>query len=82
MSEINPNHPTTAALRDQWHKVLFILMRQIGLDEFVITETDIQLLYSETLAITAQELPDGLHVRLMKMEAAEQLAREHGWLPT
>jgi len=79
--EMNPNHPATQAMHDQWHKVCAILMAKLGEDHVVITMDDVRQLDPET-SIVFQELGDGIHLRMVGPEEAERLAREHGGLPT
>lgn len=80
MSELNPNHPVTQAVSDQWHKLVALLLRKMGTDHVVITAADLMAMRPGS-AIVVQELHDGLHLRLVDSETAEQLAREHGGLP-
>ena len=78
--EINPNHPMTQALHDQWHKLAALIMVKTGTDHIVLTVDDIKHLPGN-LFISAQELHDGLHIRFVDEQTAYRLAREHGGLP-
>lgn len=42
MSEINPNHPVTQEMREQWHKIVALMMVHFGIKEFRITEVMLQ----------------------------------------
>jgi len=74
--EINPHHPTTKAVHDEWHKIAAILMGKFKTRHVVLTIADIDSIAGENIAI--QELPDGLHVRLVDDKEASRLAKQHG----
>lgn len=82
--ELNPNHPTTTVVREQWHKLCALLMAKLGTDHVVITAADIDRLVREGggRAIVVQELADGLHLRMVDPAEADRLARVHGGRPT
>lgn len=80
MSELNPNHPVTRAMHDQWHKVLGMAMHKLGIQHLVITAEDIQNT-PQGNCMVAQELQDGLHIYFVDQSTAQRLAREHGGLP-
>ena len=80
-SELNPNHPVAAAMRTEWHKIAALLLAKTGNGHVVITEADLQLIPPGG-GIAIQELPDGLHLRLVDQVTAQRLARENGGLPT
>ncbi len=81
MSELNPNHPTTQAISDHWHKIAAILLHKLGHTDVCITPADLEAMDQNT-CIVIQELDDGLHVRLVDMAEGQRLAREQGGLPT
>lgn len=84
MRELNPNHPVTAQMREQWHKVLAVLMCRLGMTEFEIT--------SEALVAFERDYPGGavvadarngrFIVRLVTAEDGERMARAEGGLPS
>lgn len=74
--ELNPNHPTTMAIRLEWHKLLVILMVKEGLDHVVISKEDVDAL-PEGICIVVQELSNGIHLRLVDEATAQQLAKEN-----
>lgn len=78
---LNPNHPTTQALDGNWHKIVAILLVKHGINHTVITLDDLKTLDSGGAFMTVQELPDGIHLRLVDEETAHRLARENGGLP-
>lgn len=77
---LNPHHPVTRALNDQWHKLFAIHMAKLGVREVVLTAADIEkaLATMDGLNIAARELPDGLHITLVSDNEARRLARIHG----
>lgn len=80
MDELNPNHPVTQAVSDHWHKLAALLMHKMGSAHVVITMSDLESLQPGT-CITVQELHDGIHLRLVDITTAEQMARQQGGLP-
>jgi hypothetical protein len=81
MSALNPNHPVTDALSDQWHKILMAVFIKLGLDEIVITNEDVLAIGDYQHAIMAHAKPDGLHIAVITEQEAQLLARQHGGLP-
>lgn len=81
--ELNPNHKTTEAMHEQWHKICAILMHKFDLKHVCITSADIErsLKDQNGLFITMQELPDGLHLKMVTEEEAIRLAKKEGGLP-
>lgn len=79
--ELNPNHPTTKAISDHWHKIAALIMHKLGTDHIVITTEDILSMMEAEKAIAAQELKDGLHIFTLTMEDARSLAAQEGGLP-
>ena len=55
-------------------------MMKLRTDHAIITPADI-LNMQEGTAITIQELPDGIHLRLVDGETAQRLAKKEGGLP-
>lgn len=78
--ELNPNHPMTRAISNHWDKIAVVLMKKFGQGHVVIGKADLELLTPDT-AVTVQELPDGIHLRIVDMETGRRLAREAGGLP-
>ncbi len=75
---LNPHHPVTISMEGQWHKMLAMAMRKLGHEHIVITAADLKAVIDTPCNITAQELADGIHLRLVDDETANRLAREHG----
>jgi hypothetical protein len=69
----------TRKMSDQWHKVCALLMMKMGKTHVVITAKDIQGM--KAAGITIGEKPDGIHLNLISMKEAEELARMEGGLP-
>lgn len=78
--EINPNHPVTRIMHDQWHKIVALLMAKQLVYEVVITPDDIRALPAD-LAIAVHEQDDGIHIILLDGARADRLARREGGLP-
>ncbi len=79
--ELNPNHPMTRTVHDHWHKIAALLMAKFNQSHVVITMADVLAMDDGANAVTIQELPDGIHIRLVSMEEGERLARKEGGLP-
>lgn len=80
MTALNPNHAVTQAIAEQWHKLCALAVAKAG-GHIVITLRDIKQFAPGELNITVQELPDGLHLRIVNNAEAERLARQEGGLP-
>lgn len=84
MTELNPNHPVTAAVHDHWHKLCGVLLYKYGLDVVEILPADLEGFadYLEGGGVAIQETNGRLYVRLVVgAEAAAKLARSEGGLP-
>ena len=84
MSELNPDHPTTRAVHDQWHKLCCLLMIKFGRKDVVFTNADVEK-FVETFtekAIVCDTRNGMLALRIVSMEEGERLAREEGGLPS
>lgn len=81
--EINPTNPVSVALHDKWHVLLAAVMHKLGKSEVVLTKQDIDSFAAaqHRMNIVAQELHDGLHLKLVDMEEARRLMRENHSLP-
>lgn len=80
--EFNPNHPVTAKLRGQWHKLLAVVIHKYG--EVTITSADIESLnatYPGMQGIVVHDSADGLHIWLVDEAEGRRLARDEGGLP-
>ncbi len=78
--ELNPSHPTTQALSDQWSKIAAILIRKMGTTHVIITQADIEALSNTSSNIAVREDEEGIHLRLVDNVTAEKLARGNGGL--
>jgi hypothetical protein len=82
MSEINPNHPVTQEVRDQWHKICAILLNSIGIVEFEITQQMIEKLVASGMTSVVADTRGGKFIiRLVGDETAMKLAKHAGGLP-
>ncbi|RIX47463.1 MAG: hypothetical protein D3M94_07260 [Rhodocyclales bacterium GT-UBC] len=79
--ELNPNHPVSQAIHNQWHKLAALLMVKLEADHVVITAGDIAKL-SHGIGIQVEEKPDGLHISIIEMAKAVELAYREGGLPS
>lgn len=79
--ELNPNNPTTTAVRDQWHKLCAILIFKGNVREVEITPSDVARLEKEKLSIVADCRGGNFVLRLVDEKEGERLAREEGGLP-
>lgn len=73
--ELNPEHPVTSALHEQWHKLCMILMDRLGESEILITEDEIKA-WGEKYpdhAILAHAHKDGLTLKVVTMEEGRRL---------
>lgn len=84
--ELNPNHPVTQQLHEQWHKLAILIMIKNGDDHVVITgkylEKLSQIYPGDLPAITICEKEDGIHLRIISQTEGALLARKEGGLPT
>lgn len=75
--EVNPDHPVTSKLHTEWHKVCLAIMVKLGVEEVVITTSDIgkmeALFPGDDPAILAHDKADGLHIRVISMTEAKRL---------
>lgn len=84
INELNPNHPVTQFARDQWVKIVALLMMMenktsIQIPRHVIDKAFIK---SGNLNVTIQfDDREGILLRLVGNEEAERLAKEEGGLP-
>jgi hypothetical protein len=82
MNELNPNHPVTRELHDQWYKLCAILLFKSGRREAKITSDDIERFTSSGYAnITMHPKGDVITLALVNDEEAARLARKEGGLP-
>jgi len=77
--ELNPNHPVTQSLHDQWHTLCAFAVLKAG-GHVVISMADLKSMPVGS-TITVQELDDGIHLRIVDRATAERLARKEGGLP-
>lgn len=80
--ELNPNHPMTATMHDQWHKIVALLMRKFNQSHIEIDVTEIDRFTESGMgAVTIRERDGAIHLDLVSWVEAERLAREEGGLP-
>lgn len=74
--ELNPNNPAVRAAHSHWHAITAIIMHKHGLKEVEITPADVSV--CEGKAVCIDERGGKCVIRLMSMDEAKKLAREHG----
>lgn len=82
--ELNPNHPVTQEVRNQWHKLCALALFINGTPELEITSTDIDefsAALGEGAAVACDTRGGKLTLRLVNGKEAARLAREEGGLP-
>lgn len=84
INELNPNHPVTQFSRDQWVKIVALLMIMDNKTSIKIPRSviDKAFIRSGQLNVTIQfNDREGILLRLVGNEEAERLAKEEGGLP-
>lgn len=84
MSELNPNHPVTIASRDLWHKIVALMLRQLGKKKHVIPPREVERFAKEFggSAVTIRfDDVDGITLEIVSPAEAERIARDEGGLP-
>lgn len=81
MNELNPNHPVTKELHNQWHKLAAIILHKLGMQTIDISIADIAAFENSYQnngggAIVAEPKDDVIHITLVSMNEAEQLAQK------
>lgn len=76
MSELNPDHPMSAEMRDRWHKLVALVMLKFDAKHVIITMADLEDFPTDNY-ILVNEDHDGLHLRLVDKDVAEFMARKH-----
>jgi hypothetical protein len=74
--EMNPNHPATQMLHDEWHTICAVLLAKLG-GSIVLSMDDVRLL-KPGQAIVFQELDDGIHLNIVEMDEANRLVQREG----
>ncbi len=83
MSALNPNHPVTRIVNDQWHKIVDLLMKRFGQTEVTFTEADVATLEEDGgCGVVFHAKKDSIVIRLVSQEEGEKIAREAGGLPS
>ena len=78
--ELNPDHPVTRTLHDQWHKMCFMLLHKLNDGkEVIITAEDVNQMAARypDHAILVHDKKDGLHLRIVTMKEAEKLGAQN-----
>lgn len=78
--ELNPNHPMTQTMHDQWHKIVALLMLKMKQNHIEITASDIETLATTPKAVAIQTKGERILLDLMPLADAERLAKKEGGL--
>jgi hypothetical protein len=76
--EINPNHPVTVSMHDQWHKLCALALFKAGVKEMVITAEDMARFTSSTDTNIVVRTGATIRLLLVNDKEALRLAREEG----
>jgi hypothetical protein len=77
--ELNPNHPVTSKVHDEWYKIAAILVNRETNGRTLITMEEVKRLSGKV--ITIRDTPAGIELRIVSMVEGERLAKEEGGLP-
>lgn len=81
--ELNPNHPVTSTLHNEWHKLLVLVMLKFERSAVTLTLDEIRrFAEGPELAIVAHDKHNRIELRIVTLEEAERLARLEGGRPT
>lgn len=81
--ELNPDHPVTKEVREQWHKFCALVMFKAGLSKVSITVKDIEeFARSKRTNIVSHVKNEVIELSLVDDKEAERLARKEGGLPS
>jgi hypothetical protein len=88
MRKLNPNNEIIQAADDQWHKIVYIVMRKLGVENVDVTLEDVKRMSDESdkFAVCLDCRSHGkpgptMTVRILPMAEAERLAKKEGGLP-
>ena len=83
--ELNPNHATTEFMRNEWVKIVALLMLRDGVTRTTITPEVVARHTAATAPplVVAIEINDdeGIILRLVSLDEAAELAKREGGLP-
>lgn len=79
--ELNPSHPMTEAMHDQWHKIVALLMQKSGQKHIEISVSDVEMLARNPSAVSIQTKGEKIILDLVPFAEAERLAKKEGGLP-
>ena len=75
--EINPEHPVTKAVHDDWHKIVAILLHKLGIQEIAITANDIDKLmraFPDMPTVILRAEGEILRLQLVSLEEGKRAA--------
>jgi hypothetical protein len=82
MNEINPNHPVTREVHNEWHKIVALMMIHFGIKEFFITEKMIMDLPRDIAVVFDSRVGIGDPVvRIAQLSEVMKRVKKEGGLP-
>lgn len=75
--EINPDHPVTKAIHNDWHKIVALLLHKFGVQQVTFTSHDMEHLvaaFPDMPTVIIREQSGKLIVRLVSLAAAQREA--------
>ena len=76
--ELNPNHKTAWEARDNWHKVVALIMVKLGMTELEIELADVKKLEAGNVNIVLDTKAGKFKIRIVDDATAAELARQEG----
>lgn len=78
--ELNPDHPVTQEMHTEWHKILAIVMRKLGINKVSIMLEDVQSLANDVQmpVVIAHSRKESLDIILTTEAEALMYANERG----
>lgn len=77
--EINPDHPMTKAMHDQWHKIAVLLMMKLKQRHIEISASDIEkLIASESSTVVVQTKGDKIILDLVSEAEGKRILKQQG----
>ena len=82
MTELNPNHPVTMSLSENWHKIVALLVLQQGGRVTIKLSEVTAVADGPEMAIAVKYTEEGIELFTMTAKEGERLAAQEGGLPS
>jgi len=81
--ELNPNHPMTSGMREQWHKIVAVMLfKSAGKTASIkIYPGDLERLNQASVSVAIKEENGYIRIWLVDEKEAKRLAKQEGGLP-